>query len=226
MAVTSFEDKGLEEGETYEYGLTIGDGANTGEVLNLGSINTKQVTVLTPIMGKSEATKEQMVTYFNRVKKPYPTLYAESTYGGVTCIEDFVQIIIEEATAEGVRPDLVAAQIFKETGYLQFGGDVKIEQCNFAGIGAVGDGAKGASFSDVRTGIRAQVQHLKAYAVENPVLVYECVDPRFAGVKKGKAPYIEWLGISENPYGTGWATAKNYGYDLVANLTVMKKLSV
>lgn len=226
MAVTSFEDKGLEEGETYEYGLTIGDGANTGEVLNLGSIKTKQVTVLTPIMGKSEATKEQMVTYFNRVKKPYPTLYAESTYGGVTCIEDFVQIIIEEATAEGVRPDLVAAQIFKETGYLQFGGDVKIEQCNFAGIGAVGGGAEGASFSDVRTGIRAQVQHLKAYAVENPVLVYECVDPRFAGVKKGKAPYIEWLGISENPYGTGWATAKNYGYDLVANLTVMKKLSV
>lgn len=226
MAGTSYEDKELSEGETYEYGLTIGDGTYMGELLTLGSIKTRQITVLTPIMGKAEATKEQMVRYFNRVKKPFPTLYAEAAYGGVTCIEDFVQIIIEEATAEGVRPDLVAAQIFKETGYLQFGGDVQIEQCNFAGIGAVGGGAKGASFSDVRTGIRAQVQHLKAYAVENPVLVYECVDPRFAGVKKGKAPYIEWLGISENPYGTGWATAKNYGYDLVANLTVMKKLSV
>jgi hypothetical protein len=41
------------------------------------------------------------------------------------------------------------------------------------------------------------------------------VDTRFQHVRRGTAHYVEWLGIQENPYGRGWATAKNYGYNIV-----------
>ena len=48
-----------------------------------------------------------------------------------------------------------------------------------------------------------------------------CVDSRFEYVSRGTAPYVEWLGINENPYGKGWATGKNYGYNIV-NLYIAK----
>ena len=128
-------------------------------------------------------------------------------------IEDFCEIVYEEAEAEGIRAEVVFAQVCKETGYLQFGGDVSPEQCNFAGIGAVGGGAAGETFESVRKGIRAQVQHLKAYSTVEE-LNGECVDPRFEYVKRGTSPYVEWLGIQENPYGGGWAAAEGYGISL------------
>ena len=64
----------------------------------------------------------------------------------------------------GVRAEVAFAQTMKETGFLQYGGDASIEQFNFAGIGTTGNGVPGNSYPDVRTGIRAQIQHLKAYA--------------------------------------------------------------
>lgn len=79
-----------------------------------------------------------------------------------------------------------------ETGWLKFGGSVKAEQCNFGGVGAVNATAGGASFGDVRSGLRAQVQHLKAYASKEP-LNNPCVDPRFEKVKRGVAPCVEDL---------------------------------
>ena len=71
----------------------------------------------------------------------------------------------------------------------------------------------------MRTGICAQVQHLRAYAdssVTTASLANAVVDPRFTYVRKGAAPVVEYLGIQENPNRTGWAAAKNYGYDLVS----------
>ena len=84
---------------------------------------------------------------------------------------------------------------------------------NYAGIGALNNNKKGeaASFPSPRIGVRAQIQHLKAYASEAP-LVNPCVDPRFALVTRGSAPYVEWLGASDNPNGKGWAVpGKGYG---------------
>lgn len=69
-------------------------------------------------------------------------------------------------------------------------------------------------------GVRAQVQHLKAYASLNN-LTKPCVDPRFNLVKRGSAKYVEWLGKKENPTGEGWATAKNYGYDIANKVNVL-----
>lgn len=163
------------------------------------------------IVGKSNTTAKKMAAFFIARGGVYPSeIY--SSYGAPT-LEDFCQIVYEEAQAEGVKAEVVFGQVCKETGFLRFGGDVLPDQCNFAGIGATGGGAQGAYFPDVRTGIRAQVQHLKAYASDEP-LNQACVDPRFTYVKRCSAIYVEWLGIQENPTGAGWATGKNYGYSL------------
>ncbi|WP_165062556.1 N-acetylmuramoyl-L-alanine amidase [Adlercreutzia sp. ZJ154] len=143
------------------------------------------------IMGASTTSVDQMVRYFNSQKKQYPA----STYAskGAGDINAFCKIVMEEAQAEGVRAEVVFCQAMKETGWLQFGGQVKADQCNFAGLGATNNGANGATFQDVRTGIRAQVQHLKAYASTDK-LKNTCVDPRFHLVKpRGCAPYLEDL---------------------------------
>lgn len=87
--------------------------------------------------------------------------------------------------------------------------------------GSTGAGVAGTSYPDVWTGIRAQIQHLKAYA-STESLKNACVDDRFSYVTRGSAPYVEWLGQKENPYGKGWATATNYGYDIVNMMNVLK----
>ena len=111
-----------------------------------------------------------------------------------------------------------------ETGFLKFGGDVEKDQYNFAGLGATGGGEKGLSFPDIRTGIRAQVKHLKAYA-STEGLKKECVDPRFKYVTRGSAKYVQWLGIQENPNHVGWAGSANYGYIILESYILPLKNS-
>ena len=175
------------------------------------------------IEGKTGTAVADMVRFYNEnspIKYPAEPLKK----GGAANLETFCQIIIEEADREGIKAEVVFAQILLETGYLKFGGQVKIEQFNFAGLGATDGGASGADFSGygrngVRIGIRAQVQHLKAYAsssITKETLKAECVDARFDFVSpKGCAPYVEYLGQKENPSGKGWATAERYGYRIV-----------
>ena len=98
----------------------------------------------------------------------------------------------EEAEAEGGRADVALAQSLHETGYFQFGNLVQPDQYNFAGLGATGPGKPGQTFKNARTGIRAQVQHLKAYASTEP-LKKACVDSRFIYVSRGCAPTLESL---------------------------------
>lgn len=189
---------------------------------------SKDVQVsLTKIMGTSQTSVAQMVRYYKANASGYDTFKAkyEGKYdgslakGGASTIERFAQIFYEEANAEGVKAEVAFTQCMKETGFLKYGGDVLPNQYNFAGIGATG-AVHGASFKDVRTGIRAQIQHLKAYASTSP-LNNACVDPRFNLVTRNTAPYVEWLGIQENPNGYGWASAKNYGYDIVGMVKVL-----
>ena len=161
-------------------------------------------------MGKPSTTVQQMEKFFTNRGGKYPS-NVYSAFGAAT-LRSFCRIVYDEAVAEGVRPEVVFGQICKETGFLRFGGDVSPEQCNFAGIGATG-GVPGNSFPSVAVGVRAQVQHLKAYASDED-LNQECVDPRFQYVKRKAAVYVEWLGIKENPTGAGWATGVNYGYSL------------
>ena len=185
-------------------------------------INTNATGGLMQIMGTSQTTVAQMVRYYNANASGYDTFKAKYNgkyngvlaKGGASTINQFAQIFYEEATSEGVRAEVAFTQCMKETGFLKYGGDVLPNQYNFAGIGATG-AVHGASFSNVRMGVRAQIQHLKAYGSISP-LTKPCVDPRFNLVKRGSAQYVEWLGIKENPNGYGWATSKRYGHDIVS----------
>ena len=192
-------------------------------------INTNATGGLMQIMGTSQTTVAQMVRYYNSNASGYDTFKVKYNgkyngvlaKGGASTINQFAQIFYEEATAEGVRAEVAFTQCMKETGFLKYGGDVLPNQYNFAGIGATG-AVHGASFSNVRIGIRAQIQHLKAYGSISS-LTNPCVDPRFNLVKRGSAQYVEWLGIKENPNGYGWATSKSYGHDIVNMVNVLLK---
>ena len=193
--------------------------AASGEWLGYASGGTT-ASGMHPVMAAPTAQRAaviaSMAAAFDDSGSSYPASLAA---GGAPTINDFAAIAYDEAVAEGVSPELVFTQAMKETGWLGFGGDVSVDQFNFAGIGAVGGGAGGASFPDVRTGLRAQVQHLRAYADAGATassLANPLVDPRFSYVSKGSAPYVEYLGVQENPNGKGWATARNYGYDIIA----------
>ena len=74
--------------------------------------------------------------------------------------------------ALAIRWDYAFFQMLVETGYLKFTGDVDVKQNNFAGLGATGKGAKGESFPDVSTGVKAHLQHIVMYTgtpVDEPV---------------------------------------------------------
>jgi hypothetical protein len=146
----------------------------------LGAANpppTAPPTAKTPIMGKAACTAAQLDA-FTKMNNPNAPEYGA--------------IFIEEGNAEGVRGDISFCQSCLETGFFKFGGDVSASQNNFAGIGTVGGGVKGASFATAREGIRAQIQHLKAYASKD-ALVNPCADPRFNLVTRGIAPNWEDL---------------------------------
>jgi hypothetical protein len=127
---------------------------------------------------------------------------------------DFARLLsglyIEEAAAEGVNHDTAFAQMCLETGFLRYGGLVSPDMNNFCGLGAIGPEQPGLVFPDPRTGVRAHIQHLQAYASEG-TLKQELVDPRYRYVRRGAAPTIHGL--------TGtWATDKNYSAKIGAIL--------
>lgn len=124
---------------------------------------------------------------------------------------DLPKLYREEAAIEGINYDIAFCQMCVETGFLRFGGDIKPEQNNFAGLGTVGGGTEEASFASARIGVRAHIQHLKAYASLEPLVQPE-VDPRFRFVTRGIAPLIDQLSGR-------WSADLDYG----AKITAMVK---
>lgn len=160
----------------------------------------KEVINTTNIQGTAVATIAQMQSYIKRVNSKV----AQS-------VINMIPYYISEGEAEGIRGDIAFAQSCLETGNFTFSGSaVSLSQNNFAGMGVTQTGMKGESWNTPQEGIRAQIQHLKAYATNSP-LNNVCADKRYVYVDKGCAPYVEWLGIQENPKRKGWAAGKNYG---------------
>ena len=175
-----------------------------------GSGNAEDTGSYTKIMGTAIATKEQMQAYIKAANPSVPQ-----------AVLDMIPLYLSEGKAEGVRGDIAFAQSCLETGNFGFSGSaVTIDQNNFCGMGVTSNGMKGNSFDTPQLGIRAQVQHLKAYA-SSEALQNPCIDPRFKYVTRGSAPYVEWLGIQENPQGKGWAAGAGYGAKIVA---ILKKI--
>ena len=162
---------------------------------------------LTAIMGKVVATAGQMKAY---LKKKNPSVPQS--------VLDMIPLYLSEGEAEGVRGDIAFAQSCLETGNFTFSGSaVTLPQNNFCGLGVTQRGKTGLSFDTPQIGIRAQIQHLKAYASTDK-LRNALIDPRFRYVKRGCTPYAEWLGQKENPQGKGWAAGEKYGEKILAIL--------
>lgn len=190
-------------------GLGLGYSMNgfRKDVKNAMSGNSEDLANKTAIMGKAQATVEQMCDY---VKKVNPAV--EKT------VLDMIPLYLSEGETEGVRGDIAFAQSCLETGNFAFSQSaVTLDQNNFAGMGVTQNGMKGLSFASPQLGIRCQIQHLKAYAT-TAALVHENIDPRFKYVTRGSAPYVEWLGIQENPKKVGWAAGTGYGKKILAIL--------
>lgn len=166
------------------------------------------------IAGKAVATAAQMVAYI-KAKRPD----VEQS------VIDMIPLYLSEGQTEGIAGDIAFAQSCVETGNFAFPQEtckVTLAQNNFAMMGVVAADSKGESFATSQIGIRAQIQHLKAYA-NAEALKGVCVDPRFKLVTRGSAPYVEWLGQQENPKGKGWATAKGYGDRILAVLAEIRE---
>lgn len=175
-----------------------------------GSGQTEDVSSYIKIMGKAVASAEQMREYVRKAN-----LSVNQS------VLDMVPLYLSEGEAEGVRGDVAFAQSCLETGNFRFSDSaVSLGQNNFCGMGVTENGMNGNSFDTAQLGIRAQVQHLKASACMEK-LVNENVDPRFKYVTRGSAPYVEWLGIQENPQGKGWAAGVGYGAKII---TILKNM--
>ncbi|NJL85321.1 MAG: cell wall hydrolase [Leptolyngbyaceae cyanobacterium SM1_1_3] len=124
--------------------------------------------------------------------------------------QDVPKLYREEATIEGVNYDIAFCQMCIETGFLRFTGNLSPTSYNFGGLGAAGGDPNGASFTSARLGVRAQIQHLKAYASIEPI-VQEVVDPRFRFVPRGIAPLVRQLSGR-------WTADPNYGDKILSLL--------
>ena len=158
-----------------------------------------------PVLGPNEVSPEKMAAWYRA--------NTSVTSRATVSVETLARYFAEEGADEGVRGDLAFVQAVLETGWFGFGGSVQPSMNNFAGIGATDGGGTPASFPNARTGVRAQIQHLRAYAdpkVTESKLDHPLVDPRFDLVSpKGRAP-------SWNDMGNGnWATDPNYASKII-----------
>ena len=157
------------------------------------------------LMGSGSVNAQQMGQFLSSINGKISTSTAKK----------FAEIYIQEARAENVNPDIAFVQMCLETDYLRYGGQVLKEQYNFCGLGATDDGSEGATFNSVREGVRAHIQHLKAYGSTRS-LNKHVVDPRFELVKRGSAPTIKELAGK-------WATDPQYAEKLARLLQRLRR---
>lgn len=172
------------------------------------TITSKTPVDSVKIMGQAEATEKQMLDF----------LLKNNNTPELTCSpEELIHYYYEEAAIEGIRADLALCQSFKETGFYRYGGDVIPPQNNYCGLGATGGGKRGATFFSPRIGVRAHIQHIKAYASKEPPKNY-IVDPRYEVVKDARPDIFgnisTWTGLNGR-----WAVpGAYYGQDIIKKL--------
>ena len=190
--------------------LGMGYTMNTFRAAVKAAMGGSTVKGYTTITGTAKATVGQMRAYIKAKNSKVPN-----------SVLDMIPLYLSEGAAEGIRGDVAFGQSCLETGNFGFAGSaVTLDQNNFCGMGVTSNGMKGNSFDTPQLGIRAQIQHLKAYANADP-LKNPCIDPRFKYVERGSAAYVEWLGQKENPNGKGWASGAGYGENI---LTILKAI--
>jgi N-acetylmuramoyl-L-alanine amidase len=158
------------------------------------------------VMGAPHVTATQMVAWFS-ARTSHASGWKVSEWPPTVALR-----YIAEGNVEHVAGDVAFVQAVLETGWFRYDqSTVPPSYNNFAGVGATDVDPSPAAFASVQDGIRAQIQHLRAYADTTatsctaPPLHALCVDPRFDLVSpKGKAPYWKQFGNGN------WATDPNY----------------
>jgi hypothetical protein len=175
-----------------EYNVSVGWDSDTRTVI-LRSILNLCPGQMDRIMRHGNTTEVQLMMFLKSNNKKVLDEYP-----------DIAKLYREEGSVEGVNYDIAFCQMCLETDFLRFGGEIEPTQNNFADLGDISSANGGASFSSARLGVRAQIQHLKAYASTEP-LVQEVVDPRFRFVSRGIAPLVPQLSgrwTAESDYGS------------------------
>ncbi|MGF1494537.1 MAG: N-acetylmuramoyl-L-alanine amidase [Microcoleaceae cyanobacterium] len=178
------------------FGVSVGwDNPNRTVVLR--SVSRLFSSQIGQIMGQGNVTATQL-TKFLKLDNPM----------ALQNFSNIAALYVQEASIEGVNHDVAFCQMCLETEFLRFGGEVNPDQNNFAGLGAAQISQGVASFPDHRTGVRAHIQHLKAYA-STESLVQDTVDPRWIYIQRGIAPYV--LQLSGR-----WSSDLRYGERILA----------
>ncbi len=140
------------------------------------------------ILGGPMATEAQCVNYLLKIN-PEPNISVTP--------EELVSYYYEEATREGVRPDVAFAQALHETGNFSYGGTVTPDQNNYCGLGTTSDYVQGGYFPSAQIGVRAHIQHLLAYATTRTPSE-EIVDPRYSMVRDiyGSMTLPHWVDLN------------------------------
>jgi N-acetylmuramoyl-L-alanine amidase len=206
QGITSFITSGKVNGELY-YRVQAGAFENRknaeDRITKLDEIGIKDAFVIEEgknppfkpigfsILGASVLTATELDQYVKSINPKAPAL--GDLY--ITLGKDY-----------GIRGDVAFAQAIHETNYFRFTGDVRAEQHNYAGLGATGNGERGATFQTPKEGILAHLQHLFAYASTQPLPPqHPKVDPRFSYVERGSAQ--SWIALNGK-----WAVpGNNYG---------------
>lgn len=149
------------------------------------------------ILGGPMATEAQCVRYLLKIN-PEPNISVTP--------EELVSYYYEEATKEGVRPDVAFAQALHETGNFSYGGTVTPDQNNYCGLGTTSDYVQGGYFPSAQIGVRAHIQHLLAYATTRTPST-DIVDPRYTMVRDiyGSMTLTHWMDLNGR-----WAVPGTY----------------
>lgn len=135
--------------------------------------------------------------------------------GGADIFIDIADIYWKYGEITGIRPDILYAQAAKETGFGKYGGAVKPEQNNWAGIKtktATGDKAEDhETFETPDDGVRGHFNHISAYIGLEPT---GKPHGRYYNVKS-----IAWAGTVKTleELGGKWCPDLYYGYSILHN---------
>jgi hypothetical protein len=188
----------------------------TATVLGIIQFEQAATSASSPILGPTVLTPQQMAD-FVRSLGGTPRLTVP--------LDELARDYVSEGEAAGVRGDVAWAQSILETGAFSFpgGGQVLVNDNNFAGIGACDSCKHGFSFESALIGVRAQMQALRIYVdpdltattLKEPLVMPKMLNLGFRGRVQ------TWWDL----WGT-WATGAFYGqrvYDIYTRMVDFAK---
>ena len=156
----------------------------------------------TSLLGAPQVSREQAVAWAKK-------------NGAAQIFIDAAELYWKYGELTGIRPDILYAQAAKETRFGNYGGAVKPEQNNWAGIkvkGATGDATEDhETFATQDDGVRGHFNHMSAYIGLAPI-----GEPhgRYYSVKS-----LSWAGTVKTleELGGKWCPDLYYGYSILHN---------